>query len=370
MPAFTTNEGAGQIEITVARLGDASGEADVDYSTRGVTASERSDFTTAAGRLHFAPFETAKSFPILVTEDSLVEGLEFANVILDDPAAGATVDLAQLIIQDDAEEPAANASDNPALFVRQHYHDFLNREPDAQGLAFWVGEINRCQNIADPQERARCVDAVRVNVSAAFFLSIEFQETGYLVYRMYRAALPQSAARPLGMPRFAEFMRDTREVGRGVVVGKGDWQTQLAANKEALFDNFVRRPEFLALYPEGMTAEQYTDALFRTAGLVPTAAERQTVVDEFLTPGHARARALRRVAENTEFTRREFRPAFVLMQYFGYLRRNPDEAPDADFSGFDFWLSKLEAFGGDYQRAEMVRAFLDSAEYRQRFGQP
>ena len=191
MPVFMTTEGAGQVEITVARLGDPSGEADVDYSTRGVTASERSDFTIAAGRLHFAPFETAKSFPVLVTEDSHVEGQEFAQIILDDPATGATVDLAQLIIQDDAEEPTVNASDVPALFVRQHYHDFLGRNADAPGLAFWVGEFNRCQNISDPQESARCNDDVRVNVSAAFFLSIEFQQTGFLVYRMYRASLPR-----------------------------------------------------------------------------------------------------------------------------------------------------------------------------------
>jgi hypothetical protein len=265
-------------------------------------------------------------------------------------------------------EPETNAADDPALFVRQHYHDFLNREPDATGLAFWAAEIGRCQNIADPRESARCTEAKRVNVSAAFFFSIEFQETGFLVYRMYRAALPETAARPRGMPRFAEFMRDTQEVGRGVVVGKGDWQTRLAANKQALFDDFVRRPEFLALYPEGMTAEQYTDALFRTAGIMPTPAERQAVVDEFLTPEHARARALRRVAENAEFTRREFNKAFVLMQYFGYLRRNPDDAPDTDFAGYDFWLSKLEQFGGDYQKAEMVRAFISSGEYRQRFG--
>jgi Calx-beta domain len=365
-----TNEGAGQVEITVARLGDASGDADIDYSTLSVTASDRSDFTIAAGRLHFAPLETAKSFPVLITEDSFVEGEEFAQIVLDDPATGATVDLANLIIQDDAEEPTVNASDVPALFVRQHYHDFLGREADAPGLAFWVGEFNRCQNIADPLQSARCNDDVRVNVSAAFFLSIEFQQTGFLVYRMYRASLPESAMRPRGLPRFAEFMRDSRQISRGVIVGSGSWRALLEQNTQAFFADFVRRPEFLALYPEGLTPEQYADALFQTAGLMPTPEDRQAVVDEFLEPAGARARAFRRVAENAEFTRREFDSAFVLMQYFGYLRRDADTTPDTDFSGFDFWLSKLEQFGGDYRRAEMVKSFLDSAEYRQRFGQP
>jgi len=370
MPVFTTTESSGEVEITVARLGDASGEADVDYSTRGVTASERSDFTIAAGRLHFASFETAKSFPVLITEDSLVEGQEFAQIILDDPVTGATVDLTQLIIEDDADEPAINASDVPALFVRQHYHDFLGRDADAPGLAFWVGEFNRCQNIADPQQSARCNDEVRVNVSAAFFLSIEFQQTGFLVYRMYRAAFPESVLRPRGLPRFAEFMRDSRQISRGVIVGGSGWQARLEQNTRALFDDFVQRPEFLTRYPEALTPEQYADSLFQTAGLVPTPEERQAVVDEFLNPAGARARAFRRVAENAEFTRREFRPAFVLMQYFGYLRRNPNDVPDTDFSGFDFWLSKLEQFDGDFRRAEMVKAFLNSAEYRQRFGHP
>ena len=58
------------------------------------------------------------------------------------------------------------------------------------------------------------------------------------------------------------------------------------------------------------------------------------------------------------------------MQYYDYLRRNPDDPPDADTSGDDFWLAELEEFGGDFQRAEMVRAFISPAENRRRFGLP
>ena len=57
------------------------------------------------------------------------------------------------------------------------------------------------------------------------------------------------------------------------------------------------------------------------------------------------------------------------MEYFGYLRRNPDDAPDADFRGWKFWLSKLNQFGGNFVQAEMVKAFITSDEYRHRFGQ-
>jgi hypothetical protein len=74
------------------------------------------------------------------------------------------------------------------------------------------------------------------------------------------------------------------------------------------------------------------------------------------------------VVEDSDFKLREFNRAFVLLQYFGYLRRNPDDTPDTDFAGYDFWLNKLNQFIGNYERAEMVRAFINSQEYRQRFG--
>jgi hypothetical protein len=81
-------------------------------------------------------------------------------------------------------------------------------------------------------------------------------------------------------------------------------------------------------------------------------------------------RALRRVVENEEFSRRERNRAFVLMEYFGYLRRNPNEAPEPtlDYQGYNFWLNKLDQFDGDFVRAEMVKAFITSGEYLRRFG--
>jgi len=57
-------------------------------------------------------------------------------------------------------------------------------------------------------------------------------------------------------------------------------------------------------------------------------------------------------------------------QYFGYLRRNPQDPPDNNLNGYNFWLNKLNEFGGDFRRAEMVKAFLVAGEYRQRFGAP
>jgi len=56
------------------------------------------------------------------------------------------------------------------------------------------------------------------------------------------------------------------------------------------------------------------------------------------------------------------------MQYFGYLRRNPNDLPDNNFNGYDFWVNKLIQFNNDFLQAEMVKAFLTSLEYRKRFG--
>ena len=77
---------------------------------------------------------------------------------------------------------------------------------------------------------------------------------------------------------------------------------------------------------------------------------------------------LRAVAEDQDLSNAEFNRAFVLMQYFGYLRRDPNSGQDIDYSGYDFWLHKLIQFNGDYNQAEMVKAFITSVEYRQRFG--
>jgi hypothetical protein len=80
------------------------------------------------------------------------------------------------------------------------------------------------------------------------------------------------------------------------------------------------------------------------------------------------SKALHDVAENATLNQQESNRAFVLMQYFGYLRRNPNDSPDSDYTGFDFWLTKLNQFNGNFVNAEMVKAFIVSGEYRNRFG--
>lgn len=262
----------------------------------------------------------------------------------------------------------ANPIDDAQFFVRQQYLDFLNREPDSAGLAFWTNQITSCGT------NQACIEVKRVNVSAAFFVSIEFQETGYLVYRMYKSAYGNIAGTPIPV-RLNEFLPDTQQIGQNVVVNVGNWQAQLENNKQVFAAAFVARSRFTTALPTSMTPAQFIDALFANAGVSPTASERTAAVNEFggatnSTDNAARARALRRVAENATLGRQELNRAFVLMQYFGYLRRNPNDAPEPglNFNGYNFWLNKLIQFNGNYVAAEMVKAFITSSEYRQRFG--
>jgi uncharacterized protein DUF4214 len=264
----------------------------------------------------------------------------------------------------------ANKIDDPQFFVAQHYRDFLNREPDASGLAFWVNEITSCGT------DAQCLEVKRINVSAAFFLSIEFQETGYLVYRFYKAAYGNLPNAPVPI-RFNEFLPDTQQIGMDLVVGAPNWQAKLESNKQAFAAAFVARSAFTAAYATSLTPTQFVDMLYANAGVAsPPAAERTAAINEFAGAGNtadnaARARALRRVAENSTLTQQELNRAFVLMQYFGYLRRNPYDPPELtlDYQGYNFWLGKLNQFNGNYRDAEMVKAFLVAGEYRQRFAQ-
>ncbi len=357
---YTVTEDPTTVEITVTRSGDLNRIVAVSYATSDGSAKQASDYTVAVGVLTFGFGESSKTFKIAITEDAIVEGTETATLTLINPIGGVTLgtqSTATFTILDDVAEPSTNPNDIAGTFVSQHYFDFLNREADPGGQAFWTGEISGCGS------DLQCTEVKRINVSAAFYLSIEFQETGYLVYRFYNAALN----RPNNLVRYLEFLKDTQKVGLGVVVGTAGWESKLEANKIALASEFVERPEFVALYPISQTPAQFVDALYSHAGIVPTVSERQAAINEFSNINGARGRVLRRVAENQTLTQREFNRAFVLMQYFGYLRRNPDDAPDSDLAGFNFWLGKLNQFNGNFVQAEMVKAFLSSIEYRRRF---
>ncbi len=265
--------------------------------------------------------------------------------------------------------------DNTDYFVHQHYVDFLDREPDAGGFGFWADQIAACGS--NPQ----CVEVKRVNTSAAFYLSIEFQQTAYLVERLYKVAYGDAAGtsttggtHQLSVPtvRLNELLMDTEQVNAGVVVLQTGWQNVLENNKQNFVSQFVQRSRFTTALPTSMSPADFVDRLNQNAGNVLNASERAALIALFngapdSSNATARVQTLRQIAENQNLYNGEFNRAFVLMQYVGYLRRNPNDAPDGDYTGYEFWLTKLNSFNGNFVEAEMVKAFITSIEYRQRF---
>jgi hypothetical protein len=318
---------------------------------------------------------------VLVNRDSYSESSETFSIALSNLTGGALFSGSSsalgIILNSTAGSPP-NVIDDVTTFVRQHYRDFLNRESDVEGLAFWTNQINSCGS------DVQCNEVRRIDVSASFFLSIEFQQTGYLVERFYKVAYGDANGistfgvnHQLAVPivRFHEFLKDTQRIGRGVVVLQPGWEQLLESNKQAYALEFVQTSRFITAFPVTMTPAEFVDGLNQNAGNVLSASERTTAIDLFggavnSSDNTKRAQAVRQVSEDTDLYNDEYNRAFVLAQYFGYLRRNPNDAPETslDYTGYDFWLTKLNQFNGNYINAEMVKAFLSSIEYRQRFG--
>jgi hypothetical protein len=239
---------------------------------------------------------------------------------------------------------SANAIDTAEYFVRQHYLDFLGREPESEGLRFWSGQLNDCHG------DAACVRTRRIDISAAFFQSREFQESAAFVYRLYQGALGRQL-------RYGEFSAD-----RALVVGGPD----LGASKAAFAEAFVQRPEFTSRYQGDLTAEAFVDALLSTvhdAGADLSSA-RAGLIDRYnqgASLNASRALVLGDLADNNAFAQATYNRSFVLFEYFGYLRREPDH------NGYAFWLNVLDnGDPGNYRG--MVCSFITAREYQLRFG--
>ncbi|HEX7315295.1 MAG TPA: Calx-beta domain-containing protein [Pyrinomonadaceae bacterium] len=365
---LTVDEGAGGYVVTVKRTGNLDGgDTSVDFESYEGRASPRTDYAAAYGTLHFALGETTKTFIVFINDDAFVEEDESLTLHLKNEKGGPSTNASSttvLTIKDnDATPPASNPIDGTQFFVRQHYVEFLGRVADAEGLQFWTNQIESCG--AD----AQCREVKRINVSAAFFQSIEFKETSFFALRARRVAFGKRSAGATARVSLVDFLYDSRQLGEGVVVGQGLWQEMIKENKLAYLRSLVNSELYRALYPETQAPAQHVDALFASAGVTPTAAERAAALDAYGWGGTSgRAAALQSVAESTSLTNAETNPAFVLSEYFGYLRRNPTAFPDSDDTGYQFWLTKLNQFNGNYIAAEMVRAFISSLEYRRRFG--
>lgn len=344
-PTYQVNEDTGHLTVTVGRSGETSVAADVDYASSNGTALDNADYTIASGTLHFAAGATARSFEVLITDDAYVEGNETVVLQLLNPSPnvdlGSQTTATLTITDNDTQASPLQPADDARFFVRQHYHDFLNREPDQGGWDYWASQITQCGNDAD------CIRRRRIGVSAAFFVEQEFQITGFFVYRLYRASFAR-------VPSYNEFMFDRGNLAAG---------PNLEASKNTLLADWLQRPEFRQTYPDSMSAAQFVDVLLANvlqASGANLSSQRDKLIQDYNTLG--RTFVLREVIDDATFTAAEYNSAFVLMQYLGYLRRSPD------VEGFRFWLEILGHLPpGSQAYLNMVCAFLTSNEYQDRF---
>ena len=230
--------------------------------------------------------------------------------------------------------------DDIDFFVMQQYIDFLGRFPDSTGFANWNDTLNNCPNGGFGEFDNPGCD--RVHVSAGFYQSHEFQGRGFWVYRFYEASLGR---RPL----YAEFVPDMVKVGGA----QSPQQEELSKNE--YMNAFVLKQEFKNLY-DGLDNTAFVNKLEQTAGV--TLSNKADLVSA-LNGGTSRGQVVRNVIETQQVFDKFFNRGFVSMQYFGYLRRDPDTI------GFQNWLNTLNADPSNFRH--MIFGFIYSTEYRTRF---
>jgi hypothetical protein len=180
----------------------------------------------------------------------------------------------------------------------------------------------------------------------------QYRSWSQAVYRFNVASYGQ-------MPRYAEFLPDMEAISRGIMIDAPDEHAKLEDSMRKFANSWVERAKFKALY-KSAADEAFVNTLAKNAGITLEAGERETIIDQLKRGGTTRAQALLDIVNTKAFVEKEEARSLVLLHYFGYFHRNPDDAPDNNWNGFNFWLSEVEK-SGDYGR--LTRGFVASGEY-------
>jgi hypothetical protein len=367
---FSAGEDAGQATVTVTRTGDLSGPASVEFSTTDDPAAvpcstangsayARCDYATTIDTLRFAPGESQKTVLVPLIDDAYIEGAETAQVKLLKPA-GALLGVqatATLTVNDNND---AGGAPNPIyvtpFFVRMQYLDFLSREPETGEP--WSGVLNRCSDVNNNPACDRLI------VSQSFFASPEFRLKGFYALNFYRVAFNRR-------PAYEEIIPDMRSV-------TGATPEEVYQKRAAFAVSFTSRSEFKGLY-DALSDTTFVNNLLDRHELqsitTPDPANPEGGTKVVLTRvdlinrlsisnllSLTRAQVLRAVVESDEVGAAEYNRSFVAMQYYGYLRRTPEE------DGYQAWLRVINQDPNNIR--VMVNGFMNSTEYKLRFGQP
>jgi hypothetical protein len=212
-----------------------------------------------------------------------------------------------------------------------------------------VTPVNQAGSRPAPRELASRLD------HDPYALITQFPRTSFFVYRLGKSSYGRT-------PRMNEFMTAMVDMGRGLFVGRSGWEEQLGVNQSVLLNTWTNSREFRDAH-DGQTNAEYVNSLLTNAGVDWRASKREDLVKSLDSKAESRQKALLRVVEDQDFYAQEYNTAYVLVHFFGYLRRNPDEAPDRDLSGLNFWRQILDRWG---DQRSISRAFLESAEYKNR----
>jgi Tol biopolymer transport system component len=262
-----------------------------------------------------------------------------------------------------------NPIDDPQFFVRQQYRDFLNREPEPAGLQFYLDILNGCQ----PAD-AECIKYTRGALSANFFRSPEFGRKGAYVANLFNIVIgqrPKTVAElndptKVERPHYGEFMADLATLST-----LNDDPVLTDQKKEQLTSAWLARTEVESILPSSLSNQQFVQKLESIAGV--TLANESTLIANLNNGSQTRAQVLRAIAESNEVVTKFYIPNFVTMEYLGYLRRDPEDchiSSDPENCGYIFHNRRFNTPGADPDLIEniIVRGFIESPEYRRRFG--
>lgn len=387
-----TSQGYANLLVNVTRTGDLATAATVEYSTSDTSfdnecdqatgqASQRCDYAAAAGTLRFAAGENGKIISIPIINDGYIEGPEVFSLQLRNPSGAALGANAQASISIADRGVATQPSENPYLnnefFVRMNYLDFLAREPDAEGWNTWPQLLNNCGPERGFLGAPPGCD--RAHASHGFYASPEFTDTGFLLYRMYEVGMNR-------LPRYAEFIPDMASLS-----GHGIPELIRQQNLQDYLEQFTGKQDFKsrfqgALQPTG--AQELVLKLEQTAGITlpasavtgagqPTQYGRAELIQKRASGEFTVGQTLKAFVEQQPVYDKYFPRGAVTMQYFAYLKRDPD-LKDPLLLGWTDWVEVFTHGGASRGRPDipprdthhLIFGFIYSTEYRKRFGAP
>jgi hypothetical protein len=357
--SLSVNEGSGFATLNITRSGDTSRTATVTYATSDATdvnftcnpstpgqvtgaASRKCDYHIASGRVRFAPGETVKSINVSLVDDVYVEPSELLMITLSNSnsATLGSNSSANITITDNDTPGVLNPILGTAFYVRMLYVDLLSREPDPAGFAGWMHRIDFCGQAGEPPPPCD-----RVTVGGDGFLrSPEFFDREFFVIRLYRT----------GLGRILRY----DDVGDLAYVSGFLTSGELELNKQELVTDLMSRPEFANTY-NALNNAQFVDTLISSAAVTIPGPDRDAWVNALNSNAKTRAMVYREISERPEVSNKYLHEAQVVSCYYGFFTRNPDGA-------YLSFLQRLD--NGEITLGDLANAFINAAEYRQRFG--